>query len=83
MTARPVLSFAADEVALAALQARVELPQCHVCDDPLDGKPATSGLLLWSRGEELRVEEPPLCPACAGSLRIGALARARFEDESH
>lgn len=42
---------------------------------------AGSGLLLWTRGEELRLEEPPLCEECALKITIGALIKWESEEE--
>jgi len=41
---------------------------CDVCGAEIEGEPAGKGLLLWSRGEEVRVEEPALCKACAPAI---------------
>jgi hypothetical protein len=78
-----VSSYAADDVALAALVRRQseEPPCCHACDTPIDGEPAASGLLVWSRGESVQTEEPPLCAACAAAIGLSALRRWALEDE--
>lgn len=39
------------------------------------------GLLVWSRGEERRYQEPPLCPACAAAISLSALQRWEIEEE--
>ncbi len=41
---------------------------CDVCGAEIGGEPAGRGLLIWSRGEERRVEEPALCKACAHAI---------------
>jgi hypothetical protein len=81
--ARPFISAAADEIALAALCRRApEDARCDLCDASLDDA-ASSGLLMWSRGGELRFEEPPLCSDCAGGIGLSAFLRwSVSEDES-
>jgi hypothetical protein len=60
---------------------------CDVCGervlDDEDGGPALSGrgLYLWTRGEETRHEEAPLCPSCASALGLTALARWEIDEE--
>lgn len=61
---------------------RPESLQCDSCGELIQGKPAGSGLFLWTRGEEVRYEEPPLCDACAPAIAFGAgLEEDVFEDE--
>jgi hypothetical protein len=52
---------------------------CDVCGKRFDGEPAGSGLFVWTRGDEVRYEEPPLCEECASKVTLGALQS--FEDE--
>lgn len=54
---------------------------CDLCGRSFEGVPAGSGLFLWSRGDELRVEEPPLCDECASRVTIGALIKWDLEEE--
>jgi len=60
---------------------------CDVCgekvsDDNDDGHAiAGHGLYVWTRGEETRREEPPLCPSCAAALGLTALARWEIDEE--
>ena len=76
----PIHSYAIDNVALASLRAtRHDELSCEVCDAPLDGMPASSGLLMWSREDELRFEEPALCAACAIAIGVTALRRWNAE----
>jgi len=65
-----------------------ELAKCDVCGEELpDGADeegfaiAGRGLYVWSRGGEVRYEEPPLCASCATALGVSALARAEIEEE--
>jgi hypothetical protein len=73
-------------VADAALAAQREAREalelaCDACDEPLDGEPAGRGLLMWSRGDELRFEEPALCAGCAMAIGITALATWSADEE--
>ena len=54
---------------------------CDVCGEHFEGEPAGAGLLMWTRGDEVRFEEPPLCPECAESVTQGALTRFEIEEE--
>lgn len=54
---------------------------CDLCGESFEGVPGGSGLFLWTRGEELRVEEPPLCEECASRITIGALMKWEIEEE--
>lgn len=81
-----VLSFAVDEIARAALSARATEPMtqpvaCDVCEAPIEGEPAGSGLYVSTRGDEIRYEEPPLCQSCATAIGLTALAEWAIEDE--
>jgi hypothetical protein len=75
-----------DSVADAALSARNAAEQalgsqCDACDEPIEGEPAGHGLFLWSRGDEMRVEEPPLCGRCATAISVTALSAWSVEEE--
>ena len=39
------------------------------------------GLLVWSRGDERRYQEPPLCSGCAAAIGVSALQRWEIEEE--
>ncbi len=39
------------------------------------------GRLLWTRGNERRDEEPPLCPSCAATIGIVALQQFSAEED--
>jgi hypothetical protein len=54
---------------------------CDVCEQAIEGEPAGSGLFLWTRGEEVRVEEPALCVQCATAIGVTALATWTVEEE--
>ena len=47
---------------------------CDLCGKKCRGTPEGSGLFMWTRGEEVRTEEPPLCAKCAKKLTWRALA---------
>lgn len=55
--------------------------ECDMCGQHFEGEPAGSGLFMWTRGEELRFEEPPLCEACAQDVTLDALTRWVVEEE--
>jgi hypothetical protein len=60
---------------------------CDVCGEPVpddeDTGPALAGhgLYVWTRGDETRREEAPLCPSCAAALGLTALARWEIDEE--
>jgi len=54
---------------------------CDSCGEPIDGSPAGSGLFLWTRGEEVRYEEPPLCERCAYAIAASGTLQLMSEDE--
>lgn len=70
-----------------------EAHRCDVCAEMLAdaGGSASSddsgydvtgrGLLVWSRGEERRYQEPPLCSSCAAAIGVSALQRWEIEEE--
>lgn len=55
--------------------------ECDQCGKWFDGEPAGAGLFLWTRGDEVRYEEPPLCETCAAEITVGALVKWESEDE--
>jgi hypothetical protein len=70
----------------------VEATRCDVCAALIVAEDASSpddrrydvrgsGLLVWSRGEERRYQEPPLCAACAAAIGVSALQRWEIEEE--
>lgn len=70
-----------------------EAHRCDVCAEMLaEGDQAADsadsdtgvtghGLLVWSRGEERRYQEPPLCASCAAAIGVSALQRWEIEEE--
>lgn len=66
-----------------------EKNRCDVChepfaagDDDASGHEVSGrGLLVWTRGEERRYQEPPLCPSCAAAIGMTALQRWEIEEE--
>lgn len=54
---------------------------CDMCGGHFDGEPAGSGLFIWTRGDEVRFEEPPLCQDCAETVTLDALTRWEVEEE--
>lgn len=55
--------------------------ECDACGKRFEGTPGGSGLLVWTRGSEVRYEEPPLCDECASEITIGALMKWDVDDE--
>lgn len=61
--------------------------RCEVCGlaiSPRDddgAMPAGSGLLVWTRGDEVRYDEPPLCPTCSAALGMAQVRRWDTDDE--
>ena len=54
---------------------------CDMCGQHFEGEPAGSGLFMWTRGDEVRFEEPPLCQDCAETVTLDALTRWEVEEE--
>ena len=76
----------------AVLFQDTEAHRCDVCASALDeekdeadehGLPTNSGsgLLVWSRGDERRYQEPPLCSSCATAIGVTAHQRWEIEEE--
>ena len=79
---RPIISCAIDDIALASLRRDLPEPlECSLCETPIEGAPASSGLLLWTRGDDVRYDEPPLCASCSTTLMVTAYARCYLEEE--
>jgi len=83
MSARAVSGVIEQEEAAStsAVGAAARSYECDACGDSFEGEPAGSGLFLWTRGEEIRYEEPPLCEQCASRITVGALLKWDTEDE--
>jgi hypothetical protein len=66
---------------------REEAPRCDACGGELptadEGgfEVAGRGQYLWARGDRVRFEDAPLCPACAAAIGLSALARWEIEEE--
>ncbi len=66
----------------AAAQSAAERSfHCDSCGRTFSGEPGGAGLFVWTRGDEVRYEEPPLCDRCAYEISIGALLRWSIEEE--
>ena len=87
MTAMPSRAAAAvlaqDEAPseLAPGAERQKSYECDACGRSFEGEPAGAGLFLWTRGDEVRYEEPPLCEDCASEITVGALVKWDAEDD--
>lgn len=55
--------------------------ECDACDRRIEGEPGGRGLYVWTRGEEVRYEEPPLCSSCAQAIGLAALAMWELEED--
>ncbi|HLV19631.1 MAG TPA: hypothetical protein VKZ49_02075 [Polyangiaceae bacterium] len=61
---------------------RARTYECDMCGDSFTGPPAGAGLFIWTRGDEVRYEEPPLCETCGSEIALSAaLMWAREEEE--
>ena len=69
-------ALSAQRHAAGALELR-----CDVCDALIEGEPSGRGLYMWTRGDEVRFEEPALCPSCATAIGVTALAAWNVEEE--
>lgn len=54
---------------------------CDACGEAFAGVPGGAGLFIWTRGDEVRFEEPPLCEECAERVALGALIKWSGETE--
>jgi len=70
---------------LADMVAARRYPVCDICDGPLsddeEGPLNGKGFFLEARGDERRVHEVPLCPACATGIGVAVRRAIELEDE--
>lgn len=59
--------------------AKLEEYCCDLCAKTCTGEPASRGLFLWYRDDEVRVEEPPLCGTCSDRVYLQALRSFSIE----
>lgn len=81
LVAVPIDVFADASLARERARAGDEDERCDVCERPLDGEPAGRGLLVTTRGDEVRYEEPALCAACATAIGLRAQLDSEIEEE--
>ena len=58
--------------------------RCDLCDVRLSRDTSDdggSGLYVWTRGGEVRYEEPPLCRRCGAAVAMAALRSFEGEDD--
>jgi hypothetical protein len=55
--------------------------RCDLCDQVITGEDGGSGLYVWTRGDHVRFEEPPLCPTCGPRVALSAMRMWEEEDE--
>lgn len=64
-----------------------DAPRCDACGDVVvpdedDGFAVRGrGRYVFTRGDELRAEEPPLCPSCAAAIGMTALHLWTIEED--
>lgn len=84
---RRISAVSIDSIADASLQTLQTTKgstglHCDMCGDPIEGEPAGHGLLLWRRGDDMRLdEEPALCVRCSTAIGVTALAAWNVEEE--
>lgn len=82
----PPAAISVDEFADAALVMERDRigdgeVRCDACDRAIEGEPYGSGLYLWTRGDEVRFEEPALCEDCATAIGVTALHQWSIEED--
>ncbi len=81
LVAIPIDSYADASLSLERdATGRTEL-RCDACDQKIEGEPAGLGIFVSTRGEEVRFEEPALCPSCATAIGMRAQMDAEIEEE--
>lgn len=60
--------------------------RCDVCGEAIEQDDegyavGGHGLYLWTRGDEVRYEEPPLCAQCGTAIGVMALAQWDLEED--
>lgn len=80
------IAIAIDSVADAALarerdSKRSRDLRCDACDEVVEGEPAGRGILLTTRGDEVRFDEPVLCDHCATAIGLRAKRDLEIEDD--
>ena len=55
--------------------------ECDHCGKTCEGSPFGTGLLVWFRGDEMRIEEPPFCKDCSSRITMGAVSKWAIEGE--
>jgi hypothetical protein len=73
--------FPPPSLSAEAEQAAVPTFECDACGKKVEGEPAGHGLYVWTRGDESRYEEPPLCTRCANAIGLAALAQWELEED--
>jgi hypothetical protein len=86
-SSRRISAVSIDSIADASLQTfqttkgSTEL-HCDWCGEPIEGEPAGHGLLMWRRGDDMRLdEEPALCVRCSTAIGVTALVVRNVEEE--
>jgi len=85
--ASPPTAFHRVSHALLFEEVATESARCDVCNElvePVDSEGYAvggSGLYVWTRGDEVRYEEPPLCGRCGTAIGVMALAQWDLEED--
>lgn len=80
------------DVPAASPRSDSDADRCDACGAPIEASAtdtdtddgyaiAGRGRYLWTRGEEHRSEEPPLCPSCAAAIGMVALQHLNMEED--
>lgn len=87
LTRRGRLDRLPSRASIATHRALFEGPserRCDLCDASIPPGPDSaggSGIYVWTRGDEVRFEEPPLCLTCGPALALTANRHWEEEDE--
>jgi hypothetical protein len=56
---------------------------CDVCGVVVDedDEDASTALYIWTRGDETRYEQPPICAKCGPALGLAQVRRWAIEDD--
>lgn len=73
----------------ATPRADTDADRCDACGGPIEAQTSDDdgyaipgrGRYLWTRGDEHRAEEPPLCASCAAAIGMVALQHLNMEED--
>ncbi len=76
-----------DHTALFEMAPDAGVTTCHTCEKPIRASDDHGfavpgrGLLVFTRGDERRAEEPTLCASCGAAIGMTMLTRWAIEEE--